>query len=110
MLGAGSFHNRIVTSGGKAATAARTAHADGEVRCPRTPAAHTAKTQSPAPMRVVFLDGIPGVYAPDLDRDVPDCTPMLTTAGPAGAGPQREAATRERSVRAEMFTTAQTRA
>jgi hypothetical protein len=75
MLGAGSFHNRIMTSGGNAAKAARTAHADGEVRCPRTPAAHTAKTQSTAHMAVVFLDCMPGVYGSHLDCDVPECTP-----------------------------------
>jgi len=51
IVGPGSFHRHIMTTGGTTATAARTAQLGKEFECPVMPAmVHTAETQSMAMM------------------------------------------------------------
>ena len=53
MLWRGSVQRRIMTSGGRTATAARTVQLDSECRWPAMPATDTAETQTMAMMALI---------------------------------------------------------
>jgi hypothetical protein len=74
MVGRGSFHRHSTTSGGMTRTAARTVQLANELRFPAMPTMEIVEIQSMAMMRLIDTSCIFQVYAPALNRAVPQCT------------------------------------
>jgi len=74
ILCGGSFHRRIMTSGGRTATPARTVQLENEFTFAAMPAMDTAETQSIAVMALIDTSCIVRVYAPAFNNAVHECT------------------------------------
>ena len=74
MVWRGLFHHHIMTSGGRAATPARTTHADNDLKLPAMAAAHTAEIQTVVTAALMERNCIETVYGPALNGAVPEWT------------------------------------
>ena len=74
MVGRGSFHRHIMTSGGRAARPSRIAQPDIDCTLPAIPAVQTAETQTAANVALMESSCILKVYGSALYRAVPECT------------------------------------
>jgi hypothetical protein len=92
MVRRGFFHCRIMTSGGRAATSARTVQPDSEFKWPAMPAVQTAETQTVATVALMDSGSILQVYGPAVNGAVPECTgtPQSNRSVPSGAQPKAE--------------------
>ena len=86
MVGRGSFHRHIVTSGGRIARPARTAQPDSDRKLLARPAVQTAETQTAVTVVLRESSCIFTVYGPALYGAVPECTskPQGIPIGPLG--------------------------